>query len=309
MISKDFIAVDTGGNGALRAHREGGPVDIPGVVELRKMFRDTALEYRREVGAVRDVTTPSEKKLLSVRYLLTKSDVVMESATVGSHGFKTETLRRVIRESSHRLYVCSGHLVKNHLKDRGGGLTTSDISDEDAAEIIFKAIKIRPGRAKLFKEDPAPPFKHKSVRPMDEHNYDCREARMFMHRLEGYDAGEPGVTMSPSQVIPFAMSMDEYFAQDDRNRWSGAFATEHRYPSFYSRAYIDLCDDISKEKFQVSKKENLSREQRKYGQRSAQRELRRMFDHMKLRMGVPFVDEEPPVQDALFSEGQLGYGL
>jgi hypothetical protein len=140
---------------------------------------------------------------------------------------------------------------------------------------------------------------HRSVRPMDELGYDCIEARRYMFRLKGFVPHEPGVTLTSAQVVPFAMSMDEYFAEGDRNRWSGAFATDNAYPSFYRRAYVNLCDDIAKAMFDTespltgrSSKKMVTREQRKLAQRAAQRELRRMFDHMKPRMELPFADEE-----------------
>lgn len=303
-LRADFIAVDTG-SGRICAHNAGGPVKIPEIKSLQKIFHTVEQEYRLEVGATQQTVSASERKLLTLAYLLSISDVVMESATIGSHGFKTETCRKVIREAPHRLYKVTGHLVKNQLKYEGHGRTTSDISDAQAAEIIYKEVARQPKRVALYREEKAPPFRYSTVRPMDEFGYDCYQARHFMARLDGYAPQEPGVTMKPAQVIQFAMSMDEYFAEGDRNRWFGAFGQEHRKGSFYSRAYIDLADDITEAMFGVETKAQVTKQQRRAGQSAARRELRRMFDYMKPRVETPVDVKRPSLQATLFEDAEV----
>lgn len=299
-LRDDFIAVDTGKKDFFVGHSGSGPVALPEFKILRKQFCSLEKDLHDEVGSISATPSSSLKKLLTLAFFLEQSDVVAESATIGSAGFKSDTLIAMIDKAPNRLFKCSTRLLKNRLLDEGYSLEEKEkMGDAQAAKMIYETVAENPRRAQPWKDGSAPGFRYRSVRPMDEYGYDCKDARRFMFRLKGYAPSEPGVTMTPSQVLPFTMSMDEYFAEEDRNRWSGAFATDQAYPSFYRRAYIDLCDDIAKAMFDTASritgratKKMVGRDQRKVAQRAAQRELRRMFDYMKSRMDLPFVDED-----------------
>jgi hypothetical protein len=273
--------MDYGGGTKFRLHDSEGPRQTP-LSLYPKLFRGL---------------TPDRKFAQSLEMLLADDDVTCEAATVGSSGADPELVRKVVESAPHRLYKCSGRLVKNHLKDNGK--TREDITDADAAEIIYNNAVTNPDSLSLWryvaKEDKLVRV-HRSVRPFDKRNYKDPVVDAYMDRLPAYKSlsefsqliwGD-GKKYSPSLALPFAMAFDE----DGSGSWAGYDHViglhDTGFPCFYRRATVTLMQRVSKIQFKSNGlrgsgksgaplNRDITKDMRKQAWRVAQFEIRKLY--------------------------------
>jgi len=272
-----MIAVDFGTGTALAIHGDDGP--------------ETAPKLPRVPGGA--ATSDKFSRILPI--LLDRDDVVVESPTVGSSGVEPDEIRRIVANATHTLYLISARAVKNHKKDNGlkwdkgaryakdgdseGDLREQPSVHESDAKIIHAIATANPERLKVWTAPVDAPLRriHSSVRPHDKRNYRGEIPDMYMdrwppfgslpdhlQRLFGNNYGTSKADYSRALAVPFAMAMDEPGA-DSRAGFERVIGLyDHGYPSFYRRATTSaLLQKLAKDRFGVSRFEDVTREQRK----------------------------------------------
>lgn len=221
------------------------------------------------------------------------------------------------RNPGRTLYTITARDVKNYRKDhpeypwkKGGRyrrdgdpypavltlLEQCEVHEEDALIIYLIATQMPWHLHKWTSSSLEITRKHKSVRPMDKYAYTDDRSESYMRMVPPYEElptelrevlGVRGknkkLDYSRSMVVPFAMATEEAYLDDGpreerRRRYEKIIGLYARgYPSFYRKAVDVWLEVLSKQMTGKSKREDITREERKAAQKVLQRQIRWFF--------------------------------
>jgi len=231
---------------------------------------DGRIDFRKcKLPRITGGASPAQKYEQRLEWLLKQGWVVVtEAATIGSSGMEKEKVRDImLNYPSWQLQTITNHAVKNHRKDND----LKDEGDEQAAKIIYEIAKFgHPQRLHEWRYNALSVKKYKqffrihtSARPLDQREYKDEESLCYLSKMpdlkgieikkEFEDGSSKTFLLSnylntPAVVIPFLLAFDEEGAEDrDHYMEKIIGVSERRIPSFYSRAYIDLVQDVAKD--------------------------------------------------------------
>lgn len=227
------------------------------------------------------------KFAMQLEHLLTKDDVVIESATPGSSGCVVDEVDEIVERSPHRLLTVSGRIVKNVCQERD----IKDHTDKQSAEIIYEFAQMpdrvkeyRPGAIKLQRD-------YTSVRPADKYKYETHEvdeALALLPAIEDLsteaqtflrDNSKTKLRYNKALVMPFGLALKEKSATSRKNyeKIIGSYA--HGYPSFYRVAFKDIARKAAQStQYDVSWNQSLlDPSHRKDGLKAARRIIRELY--------------------------------
>lgn len=228
-----------------------------------------------------------------------------------------DVLDVLARYPERKLFTLSAHAVKNYRRDNGLGWEKGAryVRDGDPApqlvlidcqesvhavdaEILYRIATERPDRLYRWTKPCVGPTRiHRSVRPMDKRLYRDERALAYMAKLPPFAALplelqnvignsttlDKSTDYSRSMVMPFAMVTEEPFLDEGpvnqrRRRYEKLLGLSDRgYPSFYRKACDVWLEVVSKQIAGVSRRSEVTREQRKEAQRITQRQIRLFF--------------------------------
>lgn len=270
-----MIAMDYGANEKLCLN-DGAAYPVPHQLAKRLDKK----RYKEEFKGL----LPHQLFAKNLEILLSRDDVVTESATVGASGVEPELVREVVANAPHTLFTLSGRTVKNFCKDRNCQVE----SDADAAAILYHVAVTNPDALQVWRfvePDEKLHRKHTSVRPWDKRKYQGALMDKYMARLPDYNSlpeqakliwGD-GKDYQRSVVMPFLMAHDEDWAgsREGYERTIGLYG--HGYPSFYRRATVVVMQGVAKRIANVRLIAEVTKPQRKQAWKIARLEIRRLY--------------------------------
>ena len=267
-----LAAGDLGSSGGIFAHDVNGSVVFP-----RNLGR----------GLV-----PVHKNTAKLRWLTDNYPlVVFESATIGSSGIDREAVRDMSLDPSRGKFLkISGRVVKNTYPVWFPSWERSP-DDPESAWIIFIVSLTKPDSLSpwRYRDNTVKQWKqtwnNRSVRPDDKYNYATPRCDEYIARLPPYEQLGSGARKlygdgnkySRARVVPLVMALDEEGA-DTREGYEAILGLwGNGAPSFYRRATNDLREYAEKALIaHVTKKADVTREQRKEALRLTRREIRKL---------------------------------